>query len=66
MSHVMKSAKIAYPFGLTLRRSVHESGSLCIPENETEDVPDFTVCDIDVPEVCLRGIRHIKSVPDMY
>ncbi len=61
----MKSAKIAYPFGLTPRRSVHESGSLCVPENETEDVLDFTVLNIDVPEVCLKGIRYVTNVPDM-
>ena len=62
----MKSAKIAYPFGFTSRRSVHTDGSLCIPENETENVLDFTVSDIDVPEVCLKGIRYVTNVPDMW
>ncbi len=58
-------SKNAYPFWATQRRSVHHDGSLCIPENETEDVPDFTVCDIDVPEVCLKGIRGLNNVPDI-
>ncbi len=39
--------------------------AVCGPENNTEDVLDFTVSDIDVPEVCLKGIRVLDNVPDL-
>ena len=59
------SAKCVSLLGLTQHRSVHHDGSLCVPDNETEDGLDFTVSDIDVPEVCLKGIREMTNVPDM-
>jgi len=41
-----------------------KNGSLGVPDHTTEDVLDFTVSDIDVPEVCLKGIRVLNNVPD--
>ncbi len=60
------STKCVSLLGPTQPRSVHYDGSLGVPDNDAEDDLDFTVSDIDVPEVCLKGIRdNMTNVQDM-
>ena len=33
--------------------------AVCVPESELSDLVGFTVQEIKVPEVCLRGIRLV-------